>query len=79
MALRKKPKAKSANRLAKFSFGSDQAGATFQCMLDRNPFKPCHSPFARKVKSGRHVFRVRAINPAGLADPSPAVFRWKVS
>jgi hypothetical protein len=76
--LKKKPRAKSSNPLAKFTFGSDQAGARFQCKLDRGPFKPCRSPFTKKVKPGRHTFSVRALDAAGLADPSPASFHWKV-
>jgi hypothetical protein len=77
--LRKRPKAKSAAPLAKFSFGSDQAGASFQCKLDKGPFKPCRSPFKKKVKPGAHAFSVRAVGAAGLVDPTPVTFHWKVS
>ncbi len=75
----KKPRKKTALRKAKFKFTSDQAGSSFQCKLDRKPFRPCRSPFKAKVKPGSHTFRVRAVNSAGIADPTPAVFRWKVS
>jgi hypothetical protein len=76
--IKKKPRRKTALRKAKFKFVSDQAGSTFQCKLDKKRYRPCRSPFKRKVRPGRHVFRVRAINPQGLADPTPAVFRWRV-
>jgi hypothetical protein len=77
--LKKKPRKKTARRTARFTFVSDQPGSTFQCKLDKKAFKPCRSPFkAKKLKAGRHSFQVKAINAQGLADPTPAVFRWKV-
>jgi hypothetical protein len=76
--LRKKPRKKTALRMAKFKFVSDQPGSSFQCKLDRKPFKSCRSPFKAKVKPGRHTFKVRAVNAQGTADPTPAVFRWTV-
>jgi hypothetical protein len=77
--IKKKPRAKSASPLATFSFSSDQPGSSFRCKLDKGPFKPCRSPFKHKVKRGRHSFHVRAVNAAGVADPTPAAFRWRVS
>jgi hypothetical protein len=75
----KKPAAKTAAKSAKFTFSSDQPGSSFQCKLDKKAFKPCGSPFkAKKLKAGHHVFQVKAINPQGLADPTPAVFKWTV-
>jgi Bacterial Ig-like domain (group 3) len=76
--LKKKPRKRTAKRRAKFKFVSDQPGSTFQCKLDKKPFKACRTPWKKKVKPGRHNFRVRAINPQGIADPTPAVFKWKV-
>jgi DNA-binding beta-propeller fold protein YncE len=78
--LKKKPRRKTARRLARFRFVSDQPGSNFQCKLDRRAFRfrPCRSPFGRRVRLGRHVFRVRAINSQGIADPTPAIYRWKV-
>lgn len=76
--LGKHPRKRTTKRLAKFTFRSDQPGSSFECRLDRKRFKPCHSPFKRKVKIGRHVFKVRAINAEGTLDSTPAVFRWRV-
>ncbi len=76
--LNKAPAKKSARRMAKFTFSSDQAGSTFECKLDKKPFKPCSSPFKKPVKPGGHNFKVRAVNSAGAADPTPATFHWKV-
>ena len=64
---------------AKFKFTSTEAGSTFQCKLDRKPFKPCRSPKKYKgLKPGKHVFKVRATDAAGNTDPSPAVKKFKV-
>jgi hypothetical protein len=72
------PKKKTTNRRARFTFSSDQAGSSFQCKLDKKPFRGCSSPFVRTAKPGRHRFKLRAVSPEGLADPTPAVFRWRV-
>jgi hypothetical protein len=78
--LKRKPARKTAARQATFIFGSDQAGSRFECKLDKRAFKPCRSPFkAKRLKSGRHSFQVRAVNGAGVPDPTPVRFRWKVS
>jgi hypothetical protein len=76
--LKKKPRRRTASRLARFSFTSNQPGSTFQCKLDKKPFRSCRSPFKARVKPGRHSFRVRALNRAGGLDLTPAVFKWKV-
>jgi hypothetical protein len=76
--LTRKPRARTTKRRAVFAFTTDQAGSSFECKLDRKPFKPCPSPFKRKVRPGRHTFEVRAVSPQGVGDPTPAVFRWRV-
>lgn len=77
--LRKKPRKKTAKRKAAFEFVSDQPGSSFQCKLDKQPFKLCRSPFKAKVKPGSHDFQVRAINAQGTVDPTPAAFKWRVA
>jgi len=61
-----------------FRFGSDQAGVTFRCKVDRSFFRACPSRFARRYGLGRHVLKVRARGAGGLLDPTPAVFRFRV-
>jgi hypothetical protein len=77
--LARHPRRKSALRASSFTFTADQPGATFQCKLDKGPFKPCRSPFKRRVQPGRHSFQVRAVSATGTADPTPATYRWRVS
>ena len=77
--INKRPRKKTSGRKAKFKFSSDQPGSTFQCKLDKKPYKPCGSPFKTKtLKLGRHAFRVKAISAQGIADPTPALFKWQV-
>ncbi|HEX2393327.1 MAG TPA: Ig-like domain-containing protein, partial [Solirubrobacterales bacterium] len=77
---RKHGRVKISKRPVKLKFSSDQPGSSFQCKLDKRPFKPCRTPFklAKVRKKGRHVLRVRAVNPQGTVDPTPAIYKWKV-
>lgn len=60
------PKAKSTSTTAKFKFKANEAGSTFQCKLDKGKFKSCRSPKTyKKLKPGKHVFKVRATDKAG--------------
>jgi hypothetical protein len=78
-AITKSPKKKTTKRRPKFKFTSTQAGSTFQCQLDKGQFAPCTSPFKPpKLRLGKHVLKVRAIGPTGVADPAPAVKKFKV-
>ncbi|HEX2096654.1 MAG TPA: calcium-binding protein [Solirubrobacterales bacterium] len=61
-----------------FAFGANETDAHFSCRLDRGPFRPCRSRRAYRVRPGRHVFRVFAIDAAGNRDRTPAVFRFRV-
>lgn len=74
----KHPKKRSAKRRVKFTFSSSEPGSGFECKLDKRRFRPCKSPFERRLKPGRHSFRLRAIGPTGIPDPTPAKFRWTI-
>ena len=57
-----------------FTFSSSEPGSTFECRTDSNPFAPCSSPHTTApLSNGIHSFEVRAIDPAGNTDPSPAI------
>ena len=71
------PALKLKGKTAKFKFSSPDAGATFQCKLDKKPYKSCTSPLKlKKLKLGKHVFRVRAVL-GGTPDPTPATYSFK--
>jgi len=75
----KGPPKKTHKKKVKFKFTSTEAGSTFQCKLDRKPFKTCSSPKVyKKLKPGKHVFKVRAIDKAGNVDPTPAKRKFTV-
>ena len=74
------PKDKTKSKTATFEFSASDARvvAGYQCSLDGGAFTTCTSPFAVKVKKGRHRFEVRAVDAAGNVDPTPASDTWKV-
>jgi hypothetical protein len=72
----KRPKPKVRKKKARFEFSSD-AGATFQCSLNGAPFTPCASPLEVKAKKGRNELAVRATDPGGNVDATPATAGWK--
>ena len=74
----KHPTRTTTARRARFAFRATEA-ATFRCKLDRQKWKACSSPKRyTRLKPGRHTFRVYATDRAGNADPTPAVWTWKV-
>lgn len=61
-------------RSATFVFGASEPGARFICKLDKRPEKFCTSPKTyRRLKPGKHVFRVAAIG-----DTTPAIARFQI-
>jgi hypothetical protein len=75
----KGPGKKLAKRIAKFRFRSSEPGSAFLCKLDRRKATRCKSPRTyRRLKPGRHAFRVWAIDAAGNKDPTPAKRRFRV-
>jgi hypothetical protein len=78
-SLRGKPPKRSGDRTPSFRFSADEAGAGFECAIDRRRFRPCRSPFTSKpLAPGRHRFRVRAHDGSGQTDPSPASYSFVV-
>ena len=74
----KKPAKRGTTRRIKAEFASTVPGSTFECSLDRRPFRPCTSPYRKKVRYGRHVLKVQAVGPTGLVDQTPASVSFKV-
>lgn len=75
----KAPKAKSTSTTAKIKFKSNEGGSKFQCKLDKGKFKSCKSPKTyKKLKVGKHVFKVRAIDKAGNVG-KPAKRKFTIS
>jgi hypothetical protein len=68
-----------AKRRATFKFGAGEAGSKFLCKLDKKKYRPCTSPKTyKRLKRGKHVFRVKARDRAGNVDRTPVVKRFKL-
>ena len=74
----KRPAGRTRARRVSFRFASYLPSAGFECRLDRGPYRPCGSPHRVGVSPGVHRFRVRALEPGGMVDPSPAEDRFLV-
>lgn len=62
-----------------FAFSSTDGTATFECDMDGVGYAACASPFTYPpLADGAHLFSVRAVDPAGNEDPSPATHAWTV-
>jgi hypothetical protein len=73
------PGALVASASASISFSSPDATATFECRLDAAVYAPCSSPQGYTgLADGSHTFLVRAKDPAGNLDPTPASVTWTV-
>jgi Ca2+-binding RTX toxin-like protein len=63
-----------------FGFTSTEAGSTFECSIDNGPFAACDSPHTTAALSGgQHTSAVRAKDPAGNTDPTPATRTFTVT
>jgi thermitase len=74
------PRNPTTARIATFRFGSSQAGSKFECKHMSGPWTFCTSPRTyRNLAFGVHTFRVRAIDPSGNIDATPAVRTWRIT
>lgn len=73
------PKNKIHRKSAVYRFTSDEQDVTYECKVDRKPFKSCTSPKRiKRLADGRHSFKVRATDAAGNVDTSAARDRFRV-
>src|SRR5215211_3758946 len=63
---------------ASFSFTANEP-STFECALDDSTWQSCTSPESYSdLPDGQHTFHVRATDPAGNTDRTPAERVWSV-
>jgi hypothetical protein len=73
------PLGATSSASASFTFSADDPSATFDCLLDSGAWTPCSSPRSYSaLTEGPHSFDVRATDPAGNTDPTPATRTWTV-
>ncbi len=74
-----KPNNPSNKSSLSFAFTSAEANSTFECRLDGGAFAACTSPnFYSGLTAGNHTFDVRATDPAGNTDDTPATYDWTI-
>jgi hypothetical protein len=76
------PAAKTRLRRPTFRFldATEQPGTKFFCRVDRQRWAGCTSPIqVKKLKLGRHLFSVKAVNAVGTASASPVKRSFKVA
>jgi peptidoglycan/xylan/chitin deacetylase (PgdA/CDA1 family) len=73
------PSGTVASASASFEFSSADATATFECQLDSGAWGACASPKSYSgLGQGSHTFSVRAKDPVGNTDATPASRTWTV-
>ena len=73
------PSALSNDADPTFDLSATQAGSSFECSLDGAAFSSCPDPQTySSLADGAHDFQVRAIDPAGNADPTPDSHSWTI-
>jgi hypothetical protein len=75
------PAAKTRLRRPTFRFvdSTEQPGTKFFCRVDRQRWSECTSPIkVKKLKLGRHLFSVKAVNAIGKPGPAPVKRAFKV-
>jgi hypothetical protein len=62
----------------RFRFAADEPGATFVCRIDGAAFRECPAKLVRAFKLGKHKLQVKARDPLGNVDSTPAAFSFRV-
>ena len=75
---RKNLRTRARRARAVFRFGSDDPAAVFVCRVDGGLFHFCAPLLSRRFGAGVHTVRVKALDLAGNADPTEAVYRFRV-
>jgi len=81
------PPLATSSTLINFTFSSSEVGSTFQCNLNGGGWDACTTPYSNSIVYAMFVncridsqmdFSVRAIDPAGNVDQTPASYSWRI-
>ncbi len=73
------PASSTISTAASFGFSATESGSSFECELDGASWAECTSTKSYSgLAVGSHQFSVRATDPDGNVDASPAGFSWMV-
>jgi hypothetical protein len=73
------PPAHTSSASATLDFSSSEPGSTFECRLDGAAYGACTTPVLHAgLGDGIHTFDVRATDPAGNLDTTPASYTWTI-
>ena len=77
------PPATTLSTLATFRFSTNEPGSTYECSVDGGAYSACSSPldltFTIAETAQTHTFSVRAKDPSGQVDATPASHTWEIS
>jgi large repetitive protein len=74
------PPSTTTSTSARFAFAASEPGSSFECSLDGAAFSACTSPREYTgLAVGGHQFSVRAKDPVGNVDASPAGQGWTIT
>jgi hypothetical protein len=72
-------KTRARRPVFRFTDSTGQEGTTFKCKVDRGKWAGCNPPVKlKRLKLGRHVFQVKAVNAIGTPEPTPVKRAFKV-
>lgn len=74
-----KPVNPTRSTAASFTFSASLPGSLFECRLDGSVYEGCVSPKNYSaLAEGGHLFEVRAVDPTGIMDATPASCSWSI-
>ncbi|HWO16311.1 MAG TPA: hypothetical protein VNM89_06315, partial [Solirubrobacterales bacterium] len=72
-------KTRARRPVFRFTDATGQEGTTFRCKIDRRAWFGCNSPTKlKRLRWGKHTFRVTGVNAAGAQEPGVAKLAFKV-
>jgi hypothetical protein len=75
----KRPAKTGHSRFITVKFKSTIPGSTFKCSIDGKRFKPCSSPFDKRLGLGHHKVKIQATSALGIVEAKPATVKFRIN